>query len=114
MSTIHSHEHSENLFTAALARIPGGVNSPVRAFRGVGGKPVFFRKAEGAWLVDEDGNQYIDYIGAWGPMILGHSHPKVVAALHQQLENGTAFGAPTALEVRMAEKICAIMPNIAT
>jgi glutamate-1-semialdehyde 2,1-aminomutase len=73
---------------------------------------VFFRKAEGAWLVDEDGNQYIDYIGAWGPMILGHSHPKVVAALHQQLENGTAFGAPTALEVRMAEKICSIMPTI--
>lgn len=110
--SIHSHEQSENLYTAALAHIPGGVNSPVRAFRGVGGKPVFFRKAEGAWLVDEDGNQYIDYIGAWGPMILGHSHPKVVAALHQQLENGTAFGAPTALEVRMAEKICAIMPNI--
>lgn len=107
-----SHAQSESLFTAALACIPGGVNSPVRAFRGVGGKPVFFRKAEGAWLVDEDGNRYIDYIGAWGPMILGHSHPKVVAALHQQLDNGTAFGAPTALEVKMAEKICAIMPNI--
>ncbi|MGV3593186.1 MAG: glutamate-1-semialdehyde 2,1-aminomutase [Gammaproteobacteria bacterium] len=107
-----SHANSANLFDAALAHIPGGVNSPVRAFRGVGGNPVFFRKAEGAWLVDEDGNQYIDYIGAWGPMILGHSHPKVVAALHQQLENGTAFGAPTALEVQMAERICAIMPNI--
>ncbi len=110
--SVPSHAQSESLFTAALARIPGGVNSPVRAFRGVGGKPIFFRKAEGAWLVDEDGNRYIDYIGAWGPMILGHSHPKVVAALHQQLDNGTAFGAPTALEVRMAEKICAIMPNI--
>jgi glutamate-1-semialdehyde 2,1-aminomutase len=110
--SVHSHAQSENLFAAALARIPGGVNSPVRAFRGVGGKPVFFRKADGAWLVDEDGNRYIDYIGAWGPMILGHSHPKVVAALHQQLDNGTAFGAPTALEVKMAERICAIMPNI--
>jgi glutamate-1-semialdehyde 2,1-aminomutase len=112
MPSVLSHEQSENLFASALLRIPGGVNSPVRAFRGVGGKPVFFRKAEGAWLVDEDGNQYIDYIGAWGPMILGHSHPKVIAALHQQLENGTAFGAPTALEVRMAEKICSIMPTI--
>ncbi|MEY4641743.1 MAG: hypothetical protein RLZZ227_1737 [Pseudomonadota bacterium] len=108
----YSHQQSEALFDAALERIPGGVNSPVRAFRGVGGKPVFFRKAQGAYLVDEDGNQYIDYIGAWGPMILGHSHPKVIAALHLQLENGTAFGAPTALEVRMAEKICSIMPAI--
>ncbi len=112
MASVYSHEQSENLFTAALARIPGGVNSPVRAFKGVGGKPVFFRKAEGAYLVDEDGNQYIDYIGAWGPMILGHSHPKVVAALHMQLDNGTAFGGPTALEVRMAEKICSLMPQI--
>lgn len=111
-ASVLSHEQSENLFAEALQHIPGGVNSPVRAFKGVGGKPVFFRKAEGAWLVDEDGNQYIDYIGAWGPMILGHSHPKVIAALHQQLENGTAFGAPTALEVRMAEKICSIMPTI--
>ncbi len=108
----HSRQNSEDLFSAALVHIPGGVNSPVRAFKGVGGKPVFFRKAEGAYLVDEDGNRYIDYIGAWGPMILGHSHPKVVAALHQQLENGTAFGAPTALEVHMAEKICSLMPAI--
>jgi len=95
-----------------LAHIPGGVNSPVRAFKGVGGKPVFFRKAEGAYLVDEDGNRYIDYIGAWGPMILGHGHPKVIAALQAQLTAGTAFGGPTALEVRMADKICSLMPNI--
>ncbi len=107
-----SRQHSEALFNAALAHIPGGVNSPVRAFKGVGGHPVFFNKGEGAYLVDEDGNRYIDYVGAWGPLILGHSHPKVIVALQKQLESGTAFGAPTALEVRMAEKICTLMPMI--
>jgi glutamate-1-semialdehyde 2,1-aminomutase len=103
---------SEALFDAAQLHIPGGVNSPVRAFRGVGGNPVFFKSAKGAWLHDEDDNRYIDYIGAWGPMILGHNHPKVIAALGKQLEQGTAFGAPTALEVAMAERICSLMPSI--
>jgi len=111
-----SHEliqtRSEALFAAALQHIPGGVNSPVRAFRGVGGNPVFFKSAKGAWLFDEDDNRYIDYIGAWGPMILGHNHPKVVEALGKQLEQGTAFGAPTALEVAMADRICALVPAI--
>jgi glutamate-1-semialdehyde 2,1-aminomutase len=112
MSSAYSHQHSEALFTQALAHIPGGVNSPVRAFKGVGGKPVFFNRAKGPYLYDEDGNRYIDYIGAWGPMILGHGHEKVIAALHKQLDAGLAFGAPTALEVRMAERICQIMPAI--
>jgi glutamate-1-semialdehyde 2,1-aminomutase len=103
---------SEALFSAARAHIPGGVNSPVRAFRGVGGTPVFFSKAQGAYLYDEDGNRYIDYIGAWGPMILGHGHPKVLAALRLQLDEAVAFGGPTALEVRMADKICQLMPAI--
>lgn len=112
MSSPLSHEKSAALFASALARIPGGVNSPVRAFKGVGGNPLFFTRAEGAYLIDEDGNRYIDYIGAWGPMILGHGHPRVIAALKQQLDCGVAYGAPTALEVRMAEKICQLMPAI--
>ncbi|MDR0779998.1 MAG: glutamate-1-semialdehyde 2,1-aminomutase [Pseudomonadales bacterium] len=100
------------LFEQAVRHIPGGVNSPVRAFRGVGGNPVFFKSASGAHLFDEDGNRYIDYVGAWGPMILGHKHPKVVAALHEQLDRGIAYGAPTALEVQLADKICEILPSI--
>jgi len=112
MSSPFSHEKSAALFASALVRIPGGVNSPVRAFKGVGGNPLFFTRAEGAYLIDEDGNRYIDYIGAWGPMILGHGHPRVIAALKQQLDSGVAYGAPTALEVRMAEKICQLMPAI--
>ncbi len=103
---------STALFRRAQQHIPGGVNSPVRAFRGVGGNPVFFAGGEGAWLTDADGNRYIDYIGAWGPLILGHSHPAVRAALHKQLDRGTAFGAPTGLEVELAERICQLMPAI--
>jgi len=112
MATAYSHQKSDALFSQALNHIPGGVNSPVRAFRGVGGKPVFFSSAKGARLFDEDGNGYIDYIGAWGPMILGHGHPRVIAALKLQLDAGVAFGAPTALEVRMADRICQLMPSI--
>jgi glutamate-1-semialdehyde 2,1-aminomutase len=112
MATAYTHQKSAALFSQALNHIPGGVNSPVRAFRGVGGKPVFFSSANGARLLDEDGNSYIDYIGAWGPMILGHGHPRVIAALKQQLDAGVAFGAPTALEVRMADRICQLMPSI--
>ncbi len=103
---------SEQLIRRAEASIPGGVNSPVRAFRGVGGTPIFFESARGAQLTDVDGNTYIDYVGAWGPMILGHGHPKVRAAIAEQLERALGFGAPTELEVELAEKVRAMMPSI--
>lgn len=112
MSSIPVQTRSEALFLDAQTAIPGGVNSPVRAFRGVGGNPVFFKSAQGAWLTDEDGNRYIDYIGAWGPMIIGHNHQAVKDALKAQLELGVAYGAPTALEVTMAHRICQILPSI--
>ncbi|WP_432697505.1 glutamate-1-semialdehyde 2,1-aminomutase [Marinobacterium sp. YM272] len=103
---------SEALFKAAQAHIPGGVNSPVRAFKGVGGTPVFFKKGEGAYLIDEDDKQYIDYVGSWGPMILGHNFPPVMDAVRSALDNGLGFGAPTAIETEMADKVCEIMPSI--
>jgi glutamate-1-semialdehyde 2,1-aminomutase len=96
---------SQQLFERAQRRIPGGVNSPVRAFRGVGGTPVFIRKAEGAYLYDEDGNRYLDLINSWGPMILGHAHPEVVRAVREQLPRSFSFGAPTEAEVQIAELI---------
>jgi len=104
--------NSETLFSRAKAVIPGGVNSPVRAFKAVGGHPVFFEKAEGAYLYDEDGNRYIDYIGSWGPMILGHAHPAVVKAVQDAATRSTSFGAPTRLEVEMAELLCDMVPNV--
>jgi glutamate-1-semialdehyde 2,1-aminomutase len=110
MSTQRSQ--SSQLFQQASKRIPGGVNSPVRAFNGVGGDPVFFERAEGAYVYDADNNRYIDYVGSWGPMILGHSHPEVITAIQQTAERGTSFGAPTAIEIEMAEKVCQVMPNI--
>jgi glutamate-1-semialdehyde 2,1-aminomutase len=97
---------SEQLFTAANQVIPGGVNSPVRAFGAVGGAPRFFESAQGAYLTDVDGNQYIDYVGSWGPMIAGHNHPAVVEAVQAQLTKAMSFGAPCALEVQLAEMIC--------
>src|SRR5262245_16503614 len=103
---------SHELIRRAEKTIPGGVNSPVRAFRGVGGTPVFFESARGAELIDVDGNRYVDYVGAWGPMILGHGNSKVRAAIADQLERALAFGAPTELEIAMAEKITAMMPSI--
>ncbi len=103
---------SHDLFVAAQQHIPGGVNSPVRAFRGVGGEPVFFQRAEGAYLFDEDGRKYIDYVASWGPMIVGHSHPAVVRAVQETAAKGLSFGAPTALEVEMADRVCAIMPSL--
>lgn len=112
MPITHHNSCSIELFNKALTLIPGGVNSPVRAFKGVGGTPVFIKSANGAYLYDEDGNSYIDYVGAWGPMILGHSHPKIKDALKAQIELGVAYGAPTALEVFLAEKICTLMPSI--
>ncbi len=103
---------SERLFAEAKQRTPGGVNSPVRAFRGVGGTPVFFARAAGPYLYDVDGNEYVDYVGSWGPAILGHAHPEVVAAIHAAVDLGTTFGAPTPGEVRFAEEISALVPSM--
>lgn len=103
---------SETLFESAQRHIPGGVNSPVRAFKGVGGTPIFFKAGEGAYLVDEDDNRYVDYVGSWGPMILGHGNPKVIKAVQDQAAKALSFGAPTRIEIEMADKVCEIMPNI--
>ncbi len=103
---------SAELFHRAEKTIPGGVNSPVRAFRGVGGDPVFIEKAAGAWLFDSDGQRYIDYVGSWGPMIAGHAHPEIIEAVKQAADNGLSFGAPTALEIEMAERVCDILPSL--
>lgn len=100
------------LFAAANQHIPGGVNSPVRAFKGVGGTPVFITKAQGAYLWDAAGKQYIDYVGSWGPMILGHAHPDIVTAVQQAAADGLSFGAPTPTETTVADLICEIMPSI--
>jgi glutamate-1-semialdehyde 2,1-aminomutase len=103
---------SELLFEQAQQSIPGGVNSPVRAFRGVGGTPVFMERAEGAYLWDADGRRYIDYIGSWGPAILGHAHPQVVAAVQAAAARGLSFGCPTAAETALAERIRALLPSV--
>ncbi|MGM0951782.1 MAG: glutamate-1-semialdehyde 2,1-aminomutase [Pseudomonadota bacterium] len=104
--------HSETLFEQAQKYIPGGVNSPVRAFKGVGGTPLFFKHAEGAYLFDEDDRRYIDYVGSWGPMILGHSDQRIKDALHAQVDLGIGYGAPTAIETEMAKKVCELVPSI--
>ncbi len=103
---------SQELFEQALYHIPGGVNSPVRAFRGVGGDPVFVERASGAYFYDPDGNRYIDYVGSWGPMILGHAHPTVISAVQKTVQNGLSFGAPTAIETEMANKVCELVPSM--
>ncbi|MEH6443440.1 MAG: glutamate-1-semialdehyde 2,1-aminomutase [Oceanospirillaceae bacterium] len=103
---------SEQLFAAAQKHIPGGVNSPVRAFNSVGGSPIYFKKGQGAYLFDEDDQQYIDYVGSWGPMILGHAYQPVIEAVKASLDNGLGFGAPTAVETLLADKVCEIMPSI--
>lgn len=103
---------STALFEEAGKYIPGGVNSPVRAFKSVGGKPVFMRNAKGAYLHDTDGNTYIDYINSWGPMILGHGHPDVVSAITEMVKEAISFGAPTEIEVEMAKQICSMVPGI--
>ena len=105
-------ETSQKLFARSQQFIPGGVNSPVRAFRAVGGTPVFFRKGLGAYLWDVDGNRFIDYVGSWGPAILGHAHPAVVAAVQAKAVDGLSFGAPTELELTMAERICTLLPSV--
>lgn len=103
---------SKQLFQLAQRYIPGGVNSPVRAFRGVGGEPVFIQRGQGPYLIDADGNQYIDYIGSWGPLILGHAHPVVVEKVKQALYGGFSFGTPTEIEVLLAKKVSELMPAI--
>ncbi len=100
------------LFNQAKSLMPGGVNSPVRAFKNINGNPIFFEKAQGAYLYDADGNRYIDYIGSWGPMIMGHSHPEIVNAIKNQAELGTSYGAPTSLESNVAELIIKNVPSI--
>ncbi len=103
---------SESLFARAQRHIPGGVNSPVRAFRAVGGDPLFFQRGEGAYLIDADDRHYIDYVGSWGPMIAGHAHPEVVRAVQDAAARGLGFGAPTAIETEMADTVCALMPTL--
>jgi glutamate-1-semialdehyde 2,1-aminomutase len=112
MKSKYSTTRSAELFQRASRRIPGGVNSPVRAFKGVGGTPVFLARGSGAYLWDVDGNQYIDYVGSWGPMILGHAHPKVIAAVKETVDRGLGFGAPTGIESEMAELLCRLVPSI--
>lgn len=106
------YTNSEQLFERAQRSIPGGVNSPVRAFKSVGGTPVFMQKASGAYLFDVDGNKYIDYIASWGPMILGHAHAPVVKAIQEYATYSTSYGAPTRLEIEMAELIISMVPNV--
>jgi len=103
---------SHDLYTEAKKHIPGGVNSPVRAFNGVGGEPVFLKRGEGAYTFDEDDNKYIDYVASWGPMILGHAHPAVTKAVKDAVDNSLGFGTPTHIETVMAEKVCELVPSI--
>ncbi|MCV6637681.1 glutamate-1-semialdehyde 2,1-aminomutase [Candidatus Albibeggiatoa sp. nov. NOAA] len=106
MTTAHE------LFETAQHYIPGGVNSPVRAFKGVGGDPVFIQRAEGAYLYDSEGKRYIDYVGSWGPMVAGHAHPKVISAVQDAVKNGLSYGAPTEIETKVAAKVCELVPSI--
>jgi glutamate-1-semialdehyde 2,1-aminomutase len=103
---------SEQLFDEAQHYIPGGVNSPVRAFKGVGGTPIFFTRGEGAYLFDADDKQYIDFVASWGPMILGHANQGVISAVEEVLHNGLGFGAPTEIETKLAKKVCELVPSI--
>src|SRR5271157_1866381 len=107
-----SRKKSEQLFAEALEFIPGGVNSPVRAFRAVGGQPFFVNQAQGARIVDVDGNEYLDYVGTWGPAILGHAHPKIIQAIQQAAGQGASFGIPNPHEVTMAKLICSAVPSV--
>jgi glutamate-1-semialdehyde 2,1-aminomutase len=103
---------SQELFERAQSFIPGGVNSPARAFKSVGGTPVFFDKAKGSVITDVDGNEYIDFVGSWGPMIMGHAHPAVIKAVQDASFKSTSFGAPTEIEIRMAELVQGMVPNV--
>jgi glutamate-1-semialdehyde 2,1-aminomutase len=105
-------QKSIDLFQQAQQVFPGGVNSPVRAFRAVGGQPLFIERGQGAYLYDVDGNRFIDYVLSWGPLISGHAHPKVVEAIQQAALKGTSFGAPSPLEIELARRIMNFIPNI--
>src|SRR5689334_9142991 len=107
-----SRKKPEELFDEALKYIPGGVNSPVRAFRAVGGQPFFVNKAKGAHIWDVDGNDYVDYVGTWGPAILGHAHPRIIKAVQVAAANGTSFGIPNPFEITMAKLICSLVPSV--
>ncbi len=104
--------HSHELFEAAQQHIPGGVNSPVRAFKGVGGEPVFIKRGEGAYIWSESDKRYIDYVASWGPMVAGHAHPEVIKAVQETAVNGLSFGAPTTIETAMADKLCELVPSM--
>ena len=103
---------SERLYDRATRVLPGGVDSPVRAFRAVGGKPLFVERGQGPYVWDADGNQYIDYVGSWGPLIAGHAHPAVVAALQAAAARGTSYGMPSRLEIELAEMVSAAVPSV--
>ena len=105
-------KHSKELFRKACGVMPGGVNSPVRAFKSVGGDPLFFKKASGSKICDVDGNEYIDYVGSWVPLIFGHAHPQIVDALKRQIQLGTSYGAPTELEIELAERVVSLVPSL--
>jgi glutamate-1-semialdehyde 2,1-aminomutase len=107
-----NHSRSQELFRRAVEQIPGGVNSPVRAFKSVGGQPVFMSRGQGSRIFDVDGNQYIDYVCSWGPLLLGHRHPEILAALEHALTIGTSFGAPTEQEIELAGEVCSAVPSI--
>jgi glutamate-1-semialdehyde 2,1-aminomutase len=111
-ATIDDGAFAVSLFSDASRYIPGGVNSPVRAFRAVGGEPVFVERASGAYVFGHDGRRYIDYVGSWGPMILGHAHEPVVRVVQERAALGLSFGAPTQIETRLAQRICEVMPSI--
>lgn len=108
----YNTQQSQHLFSQAQSHIPGGVNSPVRAFKGVGGTPLFIDHAKGAYLYDVDGNRYLDFVGSWGPMILGHSAPEIISAVSERMQKGLSFGAPTAIETEMAEQVCKLIPSM--
>src|SRR5262245_53198340 len=107
-----SHARSEALFAEALQYIPGGVNSPVRAFRAVGREPFFVERAQGCRVWDVDGNELLDYVGTWGPAILGHAHPRIIEAVQRAAERGTSFGIPNPLEVTMAKLVRQLVPSV--
>ena len=104
--------HSHELFVAAQQHIPGGVNSPVRAFKGVGGEPVFIKRGEGAYIWSESDKKYIDYVASWGPMVAGHAHPEVIKAVQETAASGLSFGAPTVIETEMANRLCELVPSM--
>ena len=112
MTMTHTTDLNQDLLARAKRVIPGGVNSPVRAFNAVGGVPRFVERAQGAYFWDKNGQRFTDYIGSWGPMILGHGHPQVVATVHAAVDEGFSYGAPTEREVALAEKILALMPSM--